>query len=125
MNSKKYTNMLEKSLTMMNELLPNGWILQWDNDSKHKSIEALRFYMKKKIKLIELPAHSSHKSHWKYLGNIKRYLSARSYSKISDLKSDIEEHWKEMSIGYCKKLVDSIRNRLKICVVRDGDLTGY
>ena len=43
MNSKKYTDMLEKSLTMMNELLPNGWILQWDNDSKHKSIEALRF----------------------------------------------------------------------------------
>ena len=52
MNSKEYTDMLEKSLTMMNELLPNEWILQWDNDSKHKSIKTLRFYVKKKIKLI-------------------------------------------------------------------------
>ena len=54
----KKTDMLEKSLTMMNELLPNGWILQWDNDSKHKTIEALRFYVKKKIKHIEWPAYS-------------------------------------------------------------------
>ena len=58
MNSKEYTDMLEKSLTMMNELLPNGWILQWDNDSKHKSIKTLRFYVKKKIKLIEWPVYS-------------------------------------------------------------------
>ena len=57
--------------------------------------------------------------------NIKKYLGARCYLKISDLKNDIEEHWKEMSIGYCEKLVDSIRNRLDICIVRDGDLTGY
>ena len=32
--------------------------------------------------------------------NINRYLGARSYSKISDLKNDIEGYWKEMSIGY-------------------------
>ena len=43
--------MIEKSLTMMNELFPNGWILQWDNDSKHKTIEALRFYVKKKLSI--------------------------------------------------------------------------
>ena len=47
MNSKKYPDMLKKSLTMMNEFLQNGWILQWDNDSKYKSFEASRFYLKK------------------------------------------------------------------------------
>ena len=30
-----------------------------------------------------------------------------------------------MSLGYCEKLVDSIRNRLETYIVRDGDLTGY
>ena len=55
--------------------------------------------------------------------NINRYLGARSYSKISDLKNDIEGYWKEMSIGYWEKLVDSIRNRFEICIVRDADLT--
>ena len=64
-------------------------------------------------------------SHWKYLGEHKRYLGTRSYSKNSDFKNDIEEHWKEMSLGYCEKLVDSIRNRLEICIVKDGDLTSY
>ena len=41
----------------MNSILPKGWILQWDNDSKHKSNDSLYFYIKNKIKLMKWPAY--------------------------------------------------------------------
>ena len=47
MDSAKYIDILESSFDEMNSILPNGWILQWDNDSKHKSKDSLCFYIKK------------------------------------------------------------------------------
>ena len=47
MDSQKYIDILESSLDEINSILPNGWILQCDNDSKHKSLESLRFCIKK------------------------------------------------------------------------------
>ena len=47
MDSAKYIYILESSFDEMNKILPNGWILQWDNDSKHKSKDSLCFYIKK------------------------------------------------------------------------------
>ena len=37
MDSKKYIEILNNSKREMNELIPDKWILQWDNDSKHFS----------------------------------------------------------------------------------------
>ena len=48
MDSAKYIDILESSFDEMNSILPNGWILQWDNDSKHKSKDSLCFYIIKK-----------------------------------------------------------------------------
>ena len=47
MDSAKYIDILESSFDEMNSILPNRWILQWDNDSKHKSKDFLCFYIKK------------------------------------------------------------------------------
>ena len=58
MDSAKYIDILESSFDEMNSILPNGWILQWDNDSKHKSKDSLYFYIKNKIKLMKWPAYS-------------------------------------------------------------------
>ena len=58
MDSAKYIDILESSFDEMNSILPNGWILQWDNDSKHKSKDSLCFYIKNKIKLMKWPAYS-------------------------------------------------------------------
>ena len=46
MDSAKYIDILESSFDEINSILPNGWILQWDNDSKHKSKDSLWFYIK-------------------------------------------------------------------------------
>ena len=53
MNSAKYIDVQESSFDEINSILPNGWILQWDNYSKHKSKNSLCFY-KKKDKIDEM-----------------------------------------------------------------------
>ena len=47
MDSAKYIDILESSFDEMNSILPNGWILQWDNDSKHKSKDFPAFIKKR------------------------------------------------------------------------------
>ena len=54
MDSTKYIDILESSFDEMNSILPNGWILQWDNDSKHKSKDSLCLYKKKQDKIDEM-----------------------------------------------------------------------
>ena len=46
MDSAKYIDILESSFDEMNSILTNEWILQWDNDPKHKSKDSLCFYNK-------------------------------------------------------------------------------
>ena len=59
MDSAKYINILENSFDEMNSILHYRWILQWDNDSKHKSKDSLCFYIKKnKIKLMNCTAYN-------------------------------------------------------------------
>ena len=87
MDSAKYIDILESSFDEMNSILPNGWILQWDNDLKHKSKDSLCFYIKNKIKLMKWPAYSPDlnpiENIWE---NIKHYLGSRTFSSISSLK---------------------------------------
>ena len=87
MDSAKYIDILESSFDEMNSILPNGWILQWDNDSKHKSKDSICFYIKNKIKLMKWPAYSPDLNPIENIwGNIKHYLGSRTFSSISSLK---------------------------------------
>ena len=58
MDLQKYIDILESSLNEMNSILPDGWILLCNNDSKNKSLELLKFCIKNKIKLIKWSTYS-------------------------------------------------------------------
>ena len=58
MDSKKYIEILNNSKREMNELIPDKWILQWDNDSKHFSNITLDYYIENDIKVLEWSAYS-------------------------------------------------------------------
>ena len=47
MDSQKYIDILESFLDEINSILPDGWILQCDNYSKHKSLESRKVLHKK------------------------------------------------------------------------------
>ena len=72
---------------------PNGILLLWDNDSKHKSEMSLDYYIENKIQLLEWLAYSpdlnSIENVW---ANIKYKFEGNVYKKIQSLKSDIEEY---------------------------------
>ena len=126
MDSTKYIDILESSFDEMNSILPNGWILQWDNDSKHKSKDSLCFYIKNKIKLIKWPAYSPDLNPIENIwGNIKHYLGSRTFSSISSLKNEIEDKWNQIDHEFCRRLIDSVKRRTNIWISLEGALTGY
>ena len=115
MDSAKYIDILESSFDEMNSILPNGWILQCDNDSKHKSKNSLCFYIKNKIKLMKWPAYSPDLNPIENIwGNIKHYLGSRTFSSISSLKKEIEDKWNQIDHEFCRRLIDSVKRRTNI-----------
>ena len=94
----------------MNSILPDGWILQCDNDSKHKSLESLRFCIKNKIKLIKWAAYSLDLNPIENIwGNIKYYLGSRTFSNMKSLWKEIEYKWNQIDVEFCKRLIDSVK----------------
>lgn len=47
------------------------------------------------------------------------------YSTLIELKKSIIENWENISLRYCKKLVDSMKNRINSLIEKDGDSTKY
>ena len=56
MESKKWVEILKNCKSDIYNLHPNGILLLWDNDSKHKSEVSLDYYIENKIQLLEWPA---------------------------------------------------------------------
>ena len=91
MDSIKYIDILKQSKVEIDELHPDGFLLLCDNDSKHRSGLSLDYYIMNNIRLIEWPAYSPDlnpiENVW---ANIKYKLGGQVYSKMEELKKDIE-----------------------------------
>ena len=94
MDSQKYIEILENSRREMNELLPDKWILQWENNSKHFSNMTLDYYIENDVKLLKWPPYSPDLNPIENIwGTIKNKLAGRSFKSIESLKSEIKENW--------------------------------
>ena len=79
-----YIEILEFRLPELNKIIKNSFILQFDNDPKHRSLKALEFYKENNMKIIDRPSNSP------------------------DLNS-IENIWEKIKISYVEKnLITSI-----------------
>ena len=56
MDSKLYTEILPSRWELMKPLWENRIILQFDNDFKHKSLQAYEFYQENNIRIIYWPS---------------------------------------------------------------------
>ena len=121
MDSKKYIDILESSSDKMNLILPNRWILQWDNDSKYKSKDSPCFY---KNKLMKWPAYIPELNLLKAFGENSALFWIKNIWKYIKLKKKIEDKLNQIDHNFCKKLINSVKRRRKFEYL-EGALTGY
>ena len=126
MDSKKYIEILNNSKREMNKLIPDKWILQWDNDSKHFSNITLDYYIENDIKVLEWPAYSPDLNPIENIwGAIKNKLAGRSFTNVEALSKEISEHWKHLTVDNWLRLTNSMRDRINTWILNKGQATGY
>ena len=126
MDFKKYIEILNNSKREMNELIPDKWILQWDNDSKHFSNITKDYYIENDIKVLEWPAYSSDLNPIENIwGAIKNKIAGRSFTNVEALSKDISEHWKHLIADNWLRLTNSMRDIINTWILNKGQATGY
>ena len=126
MDSIKYIDILKHSKVDIDELHPDGFLLLCDNDSKHRSGLSLDYYIMNNIILIEWPAYRPDlnpiENVW---ANIKYKLGGQVYSKMEELKKDIEYYWSVYAKDYSEIIEETMKKRINTCILRKGKKTGY
>ena len=126
MDFKKYIEILNNSKREMNELIPDKWILQWDNDSKHFSNITLDYYIENDIKVLEWPAYSPDlnpiENIWRA---IKNKIAGRSFTNVEALSKEISEHSKHLTADNWLRLTNSMRNLINTWFLNKGQATRY
>ena len=126
MGSEQYIKMLSIANSEILKLHPNGFILLWDSDAKHRSDISLNYYIKNNIQLLEWPAYSPDLNPFENIWvNIKNSLGSKVYNKVKLIKSDIEDYWKIWASNYSTKAIEIMWKRIDAYILLKGIRTGY
>ena len=104
-------NNLLDSVKMLN--LTNEWIFQHDNDPKHRAAIVISWLDENKINHINWPSFSPDLNPIEHLWEeVERRMKKTSPRNVAELKECLMRMWKSIESQVCKKLVDSVPNRL-------------
>ena len=120
-----YSNaLIESSQKLFPET--NDWILQEDNDPKHRSKIATKWKGENKINVLQWPSYSPDQNPIENVWSIlKMKIAYKDIKTIKGLKAEIKKEWNKLSIEYSKKLVESMDNRISSLIKEEGDYTLY
>ncbi len=103
-------------------------IFQQDNDPKHTSKKAKRCFKENRIQVMEWPAQSPDLNPIEHLwGILKRKLATYKNPPTSmlELWTRVQTEWEAISEEECRKLVESMPNRIAAVLKAKGGYTKY
>ena len=100
----------------------HSWILQEDNDPKHRSKKAEEWRDKNQVKRISWPSQSPDlnpiENVWSVLkANVSNYKPTSAKELINIIKKE----WKKLDIVFAQNLVPSMKNRISLVLTNKGD----
>lgn len=104
----------------------SDWIMQEDNDPKHKSKLAAKWREDNNVDRLPWPAQSPDQNcienAWQVL---KIRVSNRRPRNLDELRKAVKSEWRKLSKEYAKKLIESMPRRVQAVREAGGDYTMY
>lgn len=127
MNATRYTHILKRGLLPLLKKFPITHRFQQDNDPKHTSRCAQKYFKKNGIKWWKTPAESPDlnpiENVW---GSLKTYLRTEYKPKnLQDLKNGILQFWKQMTPTVCQKYISHLHKVIPKVIELNGEPSGF
>ena len=116
----------QKMIPSAKKLIGHNYIMQMDNDPKHKAKSTTKFLKSKRIKVLDpWPSQSLDINPIEHCDTFKKKVSMHKCSNINELFNVCDLEWKNITSEECKKLVRSMNNRLMSVIKAKGGHTKY
>ena len=109
-------------------LVQSEVIFQQDNDSKHTSIVAMKFWSTSDITLMKWPSQSPDLYPIEHIwARVKTNISkkGRPIQGMVELWDLVKSEWKKLSVSDCRTLIDSMPRRIEAVIKARGLWTKY
>ncbi|KAA6394788.1 MAG: putative Transposable element Tcb1 transposase [Streblomastix strix] len=102
------------------------FIMQANNDPKHKSLLATKWLSRNRIKTVEWPSNSADMSPIEHMFHIlKKNLRDRVIRSVEEFERILIEEWTYMPSSVTRRLVDSMLRRTEALWKAKGAYTRY
>ena len=128
MNAELYTNILETTLLpFINEVYPDGHKLMQDNDPKHVSKLAEKFFNDNGVNWWKTPPESPDMNPIENLWHeLKEYIRREVKPKVKEeLIQGILMFWRSVNQRKCNKYIDHLKKVVPKVIELQGAATGY
>ncbi|GBC36754.2 IS630 family transposase [Rhizophagus irregularis DAOM 181602=DAOM 197198] len=126
MDGKFYTKILERQIPEVYSMLGDSWRLQQDNDPKHTSRVAKEFLKNNVPEVMDWPSNSPDLNPIENLWAIvKRNTELRRPKNLNELDVFLHEEWVKIPNNLLINLVNSMPQRCREVIDRNGERIPY
>ena len=113
MSDTIYENILKDYLPELKRIGKNEVLILMDNHPVHKSLNSLKFYKEKGIKVIDFPPHSLDLNPIENIwSKIKKQIMKKEYQTMAVLIKDIGKEWDSITDNQLKNYSLSMKDRI-------------